>query len=550
MRVLLIATGENYALAPLTDSIPSPMMPVVNRPVMEHNIELLSRQGFKEIVVSLHHLGGSVEAYFGMGRRWGVEIDYLLQREAWGDAGAIKWAAANLTERFLVIPADRLIDMDLSELVARHDALQSQATVVLHAEGNGCTDMIGMDEVGKITSVSQKRDGWHAWHNTGVYLFEPEILDYIPARTHCEIHRQLLPRLLTEGVAIHGCQTRGYWNTLASFEAYEQAQVDWLSTASGHNNGHVPASRHPKIEGQSYGPGIWVGRNNVIHPSARIRGPVCIGDNCQIGREVEIGPYAVIGPNVIIDDEATIQKSTVLQNTYVGQLVNIENRFVNKGLMVDAATSESTTVVDNFLLSEATPTIVGHGFRRIWEVSFALILWLVTAPVWIPAGLLMWLINGRLLDETVYHAIQLETLQQGTRVLDSGQPAGIKQVQLSRLSTRRKDGSVSGLGRWVRRLGLDHLVALWNVIRGDIALVGVKPLTSDEADQVSEEWQRQRYDYLAGWTGQWFIQTARTSDLLEVFVADAYYVATRSWQGDVKLLLNTPRAWWERIKGG
>ena len=548
MRVLLIATGENHALAPLTNSIPSPMLPVINRPVMEHNIELLARQGFKDILVSLHHLGGSVEAHFGMGQRWGVGITYLLQREAWGSAGALKWAASSLTEPFIVMPADSLIDTDLAELIAYHQKRAAVATVLVHAENGGSQAMLGLAEDGRVTGLSQQRDGWHPWYNSGIYLFEPEVLNYIPQRTCSDIHSQLLPALLAADRPVFGLQTAGYWNTLGSFSRYEQAQIDWLKTAAGQNNGHVPASRHATIDGQAYGPAIWVGRNNVIHPSARIRGPVCIGDNCQIGREVELGPYTVVGPNVIIDDEATIQQSTILAHTYVGQLVNIEKRFVNKGLMIDADTAESTTVVDNFLLSEATPTIIGHGFRRLWEGALALLLLVLSAPVWLPAGLLMWLINGRLWDGIDYHAIQLETLHQGARMLDSGQPAGIRSFHLNRLSTVRADGSMSSLGKWIRRLSIDHLPALWNVVRGDLSLVGVKPLTTAEAEQVTEEWQRQRYDYLAGWTGQWFIQTPRTSELLEVFVADAYYVATRTWQGDLKLLWQTPLAWWQRVK--
>ena len=117
-----------------------------------------------------------------------------------------------------------------------------------------------------------------------------------------------------------------------------------------------------KLPGLQIADGIWVGRNNAIHPSVRLQPPVFIGDNCRIGREVELGPEAVISQNVIIDDEATIYQSAVLDHTYVGQLVNVENRFVNKKNMIDVETGQNTEVTDHFLLDEAAPTTIGLNF--------------------------------------------------------------------------------------------------------------------------------------------------------------------------------------------
>ena len=119
MQILLLATGETDKLRPLTKNTPAPMLPVANRPAMVYAIEMLARQGIKKIMVSLYHMGGSVEAYFGDGRRWGIEIEYVLQREAWGTAGALKWAEHSLTDTCMVLPADIIIDLDIEAILAK-----------------------------------------------------------------------------------------------------------------------------------------------------------------------------------------------------------------------------------------------------------------------------------------------------------------------------------------------------------------------------------------------------------------------------------------------
>ena len=132
MLAILNATGETEKLRPLTDMMPSPMVPVVDRPIMEYVIELLARQGIKKIIVSLHHLANQIEAYFGNGQRWGVSIEYVLQKEPWGSAGALKWADYMLEETCLVMPADALIDVDVNAVLAQHRERKSSVTIVVH----------------------------------------------------------------------------------------------------------------------------------------------------------------------------------------------------------------------------------------------------------------------------------------------------------------------------------------------------------------------------------------------------------------------------------
>ncbi len=531
MQIILLATGETEKLRPLTDTLPAPMIPVANRPTMVYPLEMLARQGFKEMLVSLYHMGGSVEAYFGNGRRWGVEIEYVLQREAWGSAGTLKWAEHSLTDTFMVLPADILIDLDIEAVLAQHRSRQSAATFVLRSDGLG--QPVSLDADNRVMVAGAECEDGRFLNNTGVYIFEPHVLEMVPVRTPFDVVQQLLPAMLAAKLPVHGFEVDGYWNPLASFLDYQSAQLDALSHAE--NSNHVLDNTARSLEARQIAAGIWVGRNHVIHPSARVAPPVYIGDNCQIGRNVELGPNVALGKNVIIDDEATVFQSTVLDQTYVGRLVNIENRVVNKNVMIDIATAESTEVVDDFLLGEVPPTLINSGLQRLWDTAVSLLLLIVTLPVTVPVGLLAWLTTGRIFN-------QEEHLGRQSKPMKS---SALEQQTFSKLqfNTHRADGHTALFGNWMRKWELHRLPELWNVLKGDMSLVGVKPLPLAAAARITEAWQRQRHQHQAGFTGLWYIQTGPESELDEILITDTYYVATRTWRDDLKILWQTPGRW-------
>jgi NDP-sugar pyrophosphorylase family protein len=485
MKAIILATSETAHLHPLSEHIPSPMLPLVNRPVMEYAIEWLARAGVKQIVVTLHHLGGSIESYFGDGRRWGVQIKYLLQKEPRGSAGALKWAANELTETFLALPGDALIEFDLDAACVFHRAENATATrIVCDARA------------------------------TGAYLFEPRALDAIPARTLFDIAIQLLPAL----TPVRDFAITGEWCALDSFAQYQDAQRAQLERAT-------------RVPGRQIAPGIWVGRNPAIHPTAALAAPVCIGDDCFIGSRAEIGPNAVLGANVFVDDEATIHNSTILDRTYVGKLVHLADRVVDRTLIVDPLTGQGARVVDRFLLAANTPESIGSGLRRASDFLIALALSVIALPIAIVIGLLAWIgARGKLFARKARIGSHGEAADNSTT------------FDLVHFATRAD----SRIGAWLERWELNRLPELWNVLRGDLNLVGVKPLTRAEMNLITEEWQRQRFASRAGLTGLWYIQTARAATLDDVLIADAYYCATRTGRDDLRVLWQTPGAWWRR----
>jgi NDP-sugar pyrophosphorylase family protein len=541
VQAILLATGETDKLHPLTQTVPSPMLPIADRPVMLYAIELLARQGFKQMVVSLYHLAGDVEAYLGNGQRWGVTLNYLLQRDAWGSAGALKWAQPSLTNTFVVMPADAIVDVDITAVLAQHRQRQSKATVVVHPVGSDHAPQVCLDAAGRIMGTANGSGGSMAY-NTGVYIFEPELLKLVPPRTTFDVQEHLLPALLAAGVPVDTYQMSGYWNRLATFQEYHAAQRHVLYSAWGNLDGlnGLPALHHPSLEGRQISQGIWVGRNHMIHPSVRLSPPVFIGQNCQIGPDVELGPEVVVGSNVVIDDDATVSHSTIFGHTYVGQLVNIDGRVVNKNLVIDKMTAESTQVVDQFLLGQVT-TIVDNRLQRVWDITLVSLLLLLTSVVAVPLSLLLLLTNGRIFE-------RIERVGGWPDGMGDGRTDSLQKFQLWRFSVHKRDGRFTRIGRWLEKYELHRLPELWNVLAGDLRLVGVQPLVSSDIEQITEVWQQKRHEYTPGFTGLWYIQTRPDSSLDEILIADAYYVATRSWRKDLSLLGQTPSAWRRRLR--
>jgi NDP-sugar pyrophosphorylase family protein len=545
MHILLLATDEQPKLRLLTEALPSPLVPIVNRPVMAVAVEILARAGYKDLFVSLCNRGGSIASYFGNGSRWGVQIEYLIQREGWGSAGALAWAGQLLTETVLMLPADSIIDLDIDAALAFHHAHGGLATMILHEPvGDHAVQPVYLDQSSAVRAIADHAEG-RVFDHTGAFLFEPQVLQFIPIRTHFDSYDQLIPALLAAGMGVYGYHMPSYWNGLESYQQYQEAQKIFLHSAyegakPGSEPSQLPRVRFPSIEGQQIAPGIWVGQNHIIHPSAQLAAPICIGENCRIGYGVELGPEVVIGSSVVIDDDATIFQSTVLDRTYVGQLVNINNRVIHKTILIDTQTSESTQVIDPFLLAE-TRVATGNGwFRRTVAVSVALILLLASLPLTLLIALAVVITSGGRVfasSPRVGRVVGFESDQPTLRTFD-----------LLAFRILGSDGTLSRVGRWLHRWELDRIPELWNVLKGDLELVGVKPLLPEEAAALNEEWHQKRYECLPGFTGLWYIQTGAGSDLDEILVADVYYAATHNWRDDLRLFWRTPAAWQNHLR--
>jgi NDP-sugar pyrophosphorylase family protein len=540
MQAIILATNEERRLPPLTDSMPGPLIPVVDRPVMAMTVEILARSGQKRLLVSLYNQGGPIAAYFGSGKRWGVDLEYVAQRESWGSAGSLKWAGRLLDETFLVMPGDALIDLDVAAALAFHQAHGGPATVILHSPLPGSSaPLLNLAPSAQIAEEGRPLSA------TGAFIFEPSVLAHIPGRSHIDILKDLLPAIIAAGEPVHGFQIAGYWSPLDSLSSFQEAQQVVLYSAFKEKAPEMPAGgpkatvRYHALSSRQIVPGVWVGLNHSIHPSVKIAAPVYIGENSYIGREVEIGPGTVIGSNVVIDDEATVSGSTILSETYIGQLVNVQGRIVTEKTISDPESGETTEVVDPFLLSRVGRQSEGpNRLTRTLISTVAVALLVLLSPLMLVLWLLA-LISS--LGRPIARSPRL-----GQRITNADGSPDLYHFNLLSFQTRRSNGEYLPGGQWVERWELQRLPELFNVLRGDMDLVGVKPLRPEEAALLIEEWHQKRHDTRAGLTGLWYQETDPSSDLDTIIIADVYYTATRTWRSDLMLFLRTPVIWARR----
>lgn len=561
MQIVLLATGEESKLRPLTEQITAPMLPVLNQPVIGYHLEAAARQGYRQILVTLFHLSDMVEHYCGDGKRWHTELTYVLQRQALGTAGSIKRAERLLTDTFLVLPADALLDLDLDAAFAFHQSHGGVATVILSSKPATATPSqrtLQLDAAHRViappvafaTQPARVIDAEPATSNkpvaepvtglvTGAYIFDRAVLELIPAGVAYDCLAQLLPALIAAGSAVYGYVNDGYWNALASFQEYHAAQETMLQQLSAEvvsSQGPFPTG-HLSGEIRSLGPGIWSGVNSVIHPQAKLTPPLYIGTDCQIGAHSELGPNVMLGNHVFVDEGATIQQSTVLENSYVGRLVDIQQRVVHQDLLIDQRSNVWVQIPDRWLLGYVHPTLAPNLLRRLVEQAIALLLLLLFAPLLLILGLAVWLTSAG----GVFVVAERVGVKPVTE-LGAAMPQP-QALRLCHLRTRSIDGHPTLLGPWLERFAFHRLPELWSVLWGEIALVGVKPLLLEEAAKITEEWQRVRYQSPAGCTGLWYTQP-RTSDSFEALcVVDSYQAVTGTWQQALYQLWLTPFVW-------
>src|SRR4051794_5275009 len=279
MKAMVLAAGLGTRLRPLTYEIPKPMVPVIDRPVMAHIVDLCRRQGFDQLIANLHYFPETIKDYFG------DSIEYRFEEELMGTAGGVR----NVRDFFgddpvLIISGDALTDIDLNKLVERHKSAGGIGTltvkqvddtqeygVVLHA-----TD-------GRISGFQEKPHPDEALSNLGncgIYCFSPEIFDYFPDRDFVDWANDVFPALLANDVPFHIHEIDEYWNDVGSLDELRSGTFDALS---GELKIDVPESadlpEDCEVEGD-----VWVGRNCRIGSGVRLMGSVVIGDGTTIGQ--------------------------------------------------------------------------------------------------------------------------------------------------------------------------------------------------------------------------------------------------------------------------
>jgi len=207
------------------------MLPLINQPVLAHILDLLKRHHLCDVIIATHYLSGQIQDYFGDGRRRGMTLQYSIEETPLGTAGSVKKVQSYLDdEPFLVISGDIVTDIDLSQTVRFHREKRALATLVLTqvADPTGY-GVVVTDPAGRIRQYLEKPSSQSVvshFVNTGIYVLEPELLDYMQPATVYDFSYDILPRLLNENGALFGCQTEGYWRDIGTIQSYQQSIAD------------------------------------------------------------------------------------------------------------------------------------------------------------------------------------------------------------------------------------------------------------------------------------------------------------------------------------
>ena len=330
MRAVLMAGGSGTRLRPLTCDLPKPMVPILNRPISEHIINLLKRHNINEVIATLYYLPDVMRDYFQDGSDFGVQMTYAVEEDQpLGTAGCVKNVDELLNETFIVISGDSITDFDLSAAIKYHKEKGSKATLVLARVPNPVEfGVVITDEEGRIQRFLEKPSTSEIFSdtvNTGTYILEPEVLNYLPKDQETDFSKDLFPLLLEKDEPMYGYVADGYWCDVGHLTAYREAQYDALEKKVDLDLSYY--------EEQS--PGLWVGQNTVIDPDAQIETPVMIGQNCRIGPRVTLDAGTVIGDNVTIGNDADLKRPIVWNGSLVGEEAHLRACVTGRGSRVD-----------------------------------------------------------------------------------------------------------------------------------------------------------------------------------------------------------------------
>ena len=364
---MILAAGKGTRVRPITYTVPKPMIPILQKPVMEFLVELLRQHGFDQIMVNVSHLADEIESYFRDGQRLGVGIAYSFEGqivngtligEAIGSAGGMRriqdfWPFFDDT--FVVLCGDALIDLDLSAAVKWHRERGAIATVVMKSvprEEVSSYGVVVTDESGRIQTFQEKptvEEALSTSINTGIYIFEPEVLNYIPSGQEYDIGSQLFPKLVEMNAPFYGVTMDFQWVDIGKVPDYWRAVRDVL----------LGKVKNVKIPGHEVSPGIYTGLNVAVNwDKVDITGPVYIGGMTRIEDGAKIVGPAMIGPNCWICSGATVKNSVVFEYSRLGPEVCLVDKLVFGRYCVDktGATIDVQAAALDWLIDDTRQT--------------------------------------------------------------------------------------------------------------------------------------------------------------------------------------------------
>jgi mannose-1-phosphate guanylyltransferase len=328
LTAVILVGGPGTRLRPLTDDRPKSLMPVLNRPVMEHTIAYLKHFGIEDIVLTLSYLPDAIRERLGDGSRYGARLVYCLEEEPMGTAGAVKNAEKYIDDTFFVLNGDIFTDLDLAGMLAFHRERGAAATISLSwVEDPSAFGVVetNNDRVKRFIEKPTRAEATSHWINAGTYVLEPSVLEHIPAGQHYMFEKGLFPRILELSIPVYGYPYRGYWLDMGTPEKYFTVNMDMLCSRlkSSFSAASGPA-------GIDYGPGA------LVDPEAVVTAPALVDGGCHIGRRVNISGPVIMGRDCRVEESASIANSILWDGVRVGAGARLDRCIIASGVKIPA----------------------------------------------------------------------------------------------------------------------------------------------------------------------------------------------------------------------
>ncbi len=347
-----MAGGFGTRLRPLTQSLPKPMVPVANLPMLHHIVNLLKKHDLKDYVTLLYFQPEEIKSYFKDGSEFGVSMKYLLAEDDFGTAGAVK-AAEDFYQgnRVLVISGDVLTDFDLSAAIKFHVDKGAAATIVLTRMENPLAyGVVITDKESKITRFLEKPTWGEVFSdtiNTGIYILEPQVFERIPKGKSFDFSQDLFPGMLKDNEKLYGYIATGYWRDIGNLSEYQRAHLDILNEKVGIETTYNQLHRENAT--------IWINRDFHVEESARFSGAVILGDGSIVEASASIS-NSVIGDRCKIAANAVIENSVIWHDTHIGEGAQITQAIVCNNVTIEKNVSinEEAVISDHVKLRQGS----------------------------------------------------------------------------------------------------------------------------------------------------------------------------------------------------
>jgi lipopolysaccharide/colanic/teichoic acid biosynthesis glycosyltransferase/ADP-glucose pyrophosphorylase len=567
MKAVILAGGQDTHLLPLVRTVPKPLLPVANRPMVEYLLRLLRSQGIREVALAV---GAKADAYRNIledGKSLGLKLVYSTEPVPRGTAGCLLPLAEFLgRDPFLVLHGSLFLDTDLRALVEFHTSRGAAATVGVERSRDGSRDWhhleleLGDDAMVRGIRIRNLAEGRNlAPMPTGAYVFDPAILDHVDPGIYFDIKEQLLPRLQERGLGVYACEVPGYSRNILELKDYLRIN---RAVLRGDVNGF-------RFEGQ-IADGIWVGRGSRVSPLATLLGPLMIGRDCVIGPNVQIIGPACIGDGCVVEEGTLLRESLLLPGARVERNSRVEGCVLAADTVVTpgqtlrevVAIPEALDVGDIDLAdadlliqgvaSSAVPYARSHFryllyrlFKRGLDVTVAGAGMMLLFPLFlIVAGAIKLSSPGPVFfrqrrvgrNGREFWMVKFRTMVKEAEKMQA-QLRPLNQVD-GPVFKIENDPRSTPLGRMLRKYSIDELPQLWNVLKGEMSLVGPRPLQAREM-RFCPAWRDARLKVRPGVTGLWQVSGRSKTSFHDWIRLDIEYVRERSTLLDVRILLRT-----------